>query len=110
MLTRLKGGCVCIQALIGISGPVTLVKLCLDALSPSSQECARQHIKEQVGYSGESLHVYITILARVVKVFMYTSPFSSCPTANSWIGVAAISCTSVSMSDGITDTDDTLRS
>ena len=49
-------------------------------------------------------------LARVVKVFVYTSPFHSCPIANSWIGVAAIACTSVSMSDGITDTDDTLRS
>ena len=52
----------------------------------------------------------INKLARVVKVFMYTSPYFSCSTANSWIGVAVVSSTSLNISDGISDTEDTLRS
>ena len=49
----------------------------------------------KLAQGGESLHVHIT-------------PFSSCPTANSWLGV--VSSTSLNTSDGIRDTDDTLRS
>ena len=54
--------------------------------------------------------VSINKLVLVVHISIYTSPVSSCPTANSLIGVAVVSSTTLNMSDSISDTEDTLRS